>query len=118
MLRPPQSHAAPTTRSGQLRLLQHRSPKSQFLPIPGARLPPGRAAAFPACRAGFAAAPSLAEWGVFNRFHPNFLQARAWGWGGGCKIAPSEVPPAQSFLFPGIKPRSGFWGIANTKDQL
>lgn len=116
MLRPPQSHAAPTTRSGQLRLLQHRSLKSQFLPIPGARLPPGRDAAFPAGQG----LRQLRAWrrGVFNRFHPNFLQARAWGWGGGCKIAPSEVPPAQSFLFPGIKPRSGFWGIANTKEQL
>lgn len=43
MLRPPQSHAAPKTHSGQLRLLQHHSPKSQFLPIPGT-LPclPGR----------------------------------------------------------------------------
>lgn len=69
--------------SGQLRLLQ----QSQFLPIPGA-LP---------CLPGRVRSSSEPDGGVSSRFPPNLLQARAWGRGGGSKIAPSEVPPAQCF---------------------
>lgn len=41
--------------------------------------------------------------------HPNLLRARAWRWGGGCKAAPSEVPPAQSFS-PGFNQGAGLGG--------
>lgn len=84
MLRPPQSHAAPKTHSGQLRLLQHHSPKSQFLPIPGT-LP---------CLPGRVCSSSEPDGGGSSTAFPQICCKRGRG---GCKIAPSEVPPAQSF---------------------
>lgn len=109
MLRPPQSHAAPETHSGQLRLLQHHSPKCQVLPIPGARLP-----SLPAGQG----LRQLRAWrGGLQPLPPKFAASEGEGWGGGCRIAPSEVPPAQS-LSPRLNQKAGLGGIFSTKEQL
>lgn len=66
---------------------------------------------FPASRAGFAAAPSPT--GGSSTASTQICCKRGHG---GCKIGPSEVPPAQSFS-PGLKQGAGLGGIFNNLTQ-